>query len=820
MGVVLVIGLIGGLSMASIAAGRRTQSSYPTFMTSTNPSDLTFSAGSPNGGPLDLHGLAAKIAAVPDVKHVADLLSPDVYPLSSTGAPRLSALQNVAVVGSLDGMFASQDRVTAIEGRLANPHRVDEVVLDTHAARRLGVRVGDLIPLGFFTPKQTEESGFGGPSVKPRFRVDAKVAGIVEINDEVVQDDIDRAYGFMILTPAFLHKAIATTPSTATPGVYGLQLYHPEVAAVEKDLINILPRGATYEFHVTAGLVAEVELSIKPESVALGAFGALAALICLVLAAQAISRQLRREQEDRRILRSLGASPFEVAGEGLLGAFGAIVLGALLALVVAIALSPLAPLGPVRRVYPQSGVAFDWTVLVTGVLVLVVVLGAVALIISYRSAPHRNVRTRPARRSSIARGTQWAGLPVTATLGAHFALEPGRGRTEVPVRSVLAGSVLAVALVVATTTFADGLSTLISHPALYGWNWNYLLNPSNDVPPGAVTMLNHDPDVAAWSGSELANAQIDGRTVPMLIGNIRPKVAPPILSGHGLDATHQVVLGALTMAELHKKVGDTVIVKYATPADAPVYVPPTKLVIVGTATFPAVGYTSFIQDHTSMGIGAMLPEGIIPAAFKRALSSPDPNLNGPEMIFVRLRPGITLAAGRLNLQKIANYSDRLFARDPHATGNVVNVLGVQRPAQIVNYRSIGSTPVILSLGLALGAIFALGLTLAASVRRRRRDLALLKAFGFISRQLAGAVAWQATVTALTGIILGIPVGILVGRELWILFAKNINAVPFASVPVVAVVLTGVGALVFANLVSAVPGRSAARTSTAIVLRAE
>jgi len=44
--------------------------------------------------------------------------------------------------------------------------------------------------------------------------------------------------------------------------------------------------------------------------------------------------------------------------------------------------------------------------------------------------------------------------------------------------------------------------------------------------------------------------------------------------------------------------------------------------------------------------------------------------------------------------------------------------------------------------------------------------------------------------------------------------------PFASVPVVAVVLTGVGALVFANLVSAVPGRSAARTSTAIVLRAE
>jgi hypothetical protein len=34
------------------------------------------------------------------------------------------------------------------------------------------------------------------------------------------------------------------------------------------------------------------------------------------------------------------------------------------------------------------------------------------------------------------------------------------------------------------------------------------------------------------------------------------------------------------------------------------------------------------------------------------------------------------------------------------------------------------------------------------------------------------------------------------------------------------VLVGLGALVFANLVAAIPGRIAARTSTALVLRAE
>ena len=173
------------------------------------------------------------------------------------------------------------------------------------------------------------------------------------------------------------------------------------------------------------------------------------------------------------------------------------------------------------------------------------------------------------------------------------------------------------------------------------------------------------------------------------------------------------------------------------------------------------------------------------------------------------------------MQRIANAADKVFAADPNATGNNVTVLGVQRPAQIVNYRSIGSTPVILAVGLAVGAIVALGLTLAASVRRRRRDLALLKALGFTQRQLAAAVAWQATVAAIIGVIVGIPLGIVVGRELWTLFARNLNAVPDPTrAGLVGDPRRALGALVFANLVAALPGRSAARTPTALVLRAE
>jgi len=568
----------------------------------------------------------------------------------------------------------------------------------------------------------------------------------------------------------------------------------------------------TYNFHVTSRVVSEVELAIKPEAVALGAFGAIAALVALVLGVQAISRQLRWGDEDRRVLRALGAAPAVTAGDALIGVLGAVVLGSLLAAVVAVGLSPLAPLGPVRPVYPDPGIAFDWTVLGAGLGALVGGLAIASVTLTYRGAPSRisQLRQSVTRSSRVSRGA----------VGVRFALEPGRGRTAVPVRSALLGTVLAVALLVGTLTFARGLHTLVSTPALYGWNWSYMLNPSNDVPPQALKLLDHDPDVSAWTGVGYYNAEIDGQTVPILISNARPKVAPPILSGHDLDANNQVVLGAATLAVLHKHVGDTVMVGVGTPKDAPTYIPPTPLHIVGTATFPAVGYSSFVSDHTSMGTGALVPTGLIPAAFNRAINSPDPILNGPSLVFVRMRSGVSAAAGRASLQRIAEAANKVLAADPNAAGNNVTVLRVQRPVQIVNYRSIGSTPEILAVGLAVGAIVALALTLVASVRHRRRDLALLKALGFTPRQLASVVAWQSTVTAIVGIIVGVPLGIVIGRQLWTVFADNINAVPDPTVPVLSVVLVAVGALVFANAVAAIPGRIAARTPTAMVLRAE
>ncbi len=155
---------------------------------------------------------------------------------------------------------------------------------------------------------------------------------------------------------------------------------------------------------------------------------------------------------------------------------------------------------------------------------------------------------------------------------------------------------------------------------------------------------------------------------------------------------------------------------------------------------PAIGVSGHL--HTSMGTGALVPTGLERAAFKKALKSPDPNLNGPIMDVVRPKRGVSAAAGRRSLQRIVMAADRIMAADPNGAGDTYAVLSVQRPAEIMNYQSTGATPAVLAAGLAAGAVVALGLTLGASVRRRRHDLALLKTFGFITptgrrRGLAG-----------------------------------------------------------------------------------
>ena len=191
----------------------------------------------------------------------------------------------------------------------------------------------------------------------------------------------------------------------------------------------------------TADIEAEAQQAIRPEAIALGVFGVIAGLAALLIGVQSISRQLQAGSGDTGVLRGLGASPAATTADGLPGILGAIAAGSLLAVAVAVGLSPLTLFGPVRAAEPSAGIYLDPAVLGLGALFLIIVLGTVAVVIGYRLAPHRAAAREAAAGlgSGAVRAALAAGMPVPVVAGARFALEPGRGRTAVPVRSVIIG---------------------------------------------------------------------------------------------------------------------------------------------------------------------------------------------------------------------------------------------------------------------------------------------------------------------------------------------------------------------------------------------
>jgi hypothetical protein len=809
--VILLIGLVGGLAMGAIAAARRTQSSYPAYLASTNPSDFDAVTAVLNpliGSALGYDpSILRTIARLPHVRKVESGSGIDVLPLGRNGTPvDVGGFPPAAGngLGSDDGYGFAMDRFTVVQGRMADPRRADEMVMLPDVARTVHLRVGGHLLLGVYTNAQTQLPAFGTPSVASYRTVDVTLTGTITMAHSLVQDDVDNSSSLAFFTPAFTRQFLACCSNYTATGVQVTGARY--LSLVNTELQGVLPKGFPAPL-VGSTVVDKAERAIKPESIALGIFGGIAALAALLIVAQVIGRQTRLGVGDLRTLQALGAGPATTAVDGLIGTLGAVVVGSLVAVAVAVALSPLAPIGPVGPVDPSGGVSFDWTVLGLGLATLVVGLGVIAVLLAYRAAPRGGAegrQGRDARRSSAAGAAASLGLPAPAVTGVRFALEPGAGQNAVPVRSAILGAALALVVVVTTVTFSASLNALVSHPRLYGWNWDSILvaggGQGNMPQQQATELLDHDPYVRSWSAMYSDDVHIDGQVVPVIGERPGAAVQPPALSGHGLIAPGQIVLGAITLAQLHKHLGDRVTVSAGLGSAS-------HLQIVGTDTMPTIGGPG---PHLEMGTGALLSSDLIPAAARNPFNDPTP---GPEEVVVNFVPGASRDAAARSLQQIANRLTNNFNFG-------VFVGSVLRPAEIVNYRSMGTTPAILGAALAAGAVVALGLTLVASVRRRRRDLALLKTLGSTRRQLASVVAWQSSVAVFIGTVVGVPLGIVLGRLLWTLFAGQIHAVPRPTVPALAIALIALGALVLANVVAAVPGQLAARTPTALLLRAE
>jgi MacB-like periplasmic core domain/FtsX-like permease family len=807
---VLLAGLLGAVALAAAAGAWRTDTAYGRYLRAANVSDAFVNV------PGELPGMPATrpitlISRLPGVTASAPYLGLAAAPVIH-GHIRWGFL-TASVNGALNREWYQQDRLTVLAGRLAPASSTHEVMVTPGVARLLGLRVGRTITYDFFA------IGPGGQPSGPPVTRSYRVAAIVEAPPALV-DQADTAEG-SILPPAATRQVLysyqyGTVGLDLRGGAAGIPALQRHLATLAATLQQQASRAAHQDlsglfFPVTRPDVihGQVQASIRPEAIALSVFAGVAALAVLVLVGQGLAQLVSRSAPDVAVLRALGASRARIALAVGLPGVGAVLGGAILAVAGAIALSPLAPVGPVRRYDPDRGLHLDAPIVGTGAaLFLVLLLGLLAVLILRSIRP--GASQAEGRPSAVVRAAVAAGLPPTAVVGTRNALEPGAGVRSVPVRSTLLGSIIAVAAVVSAVVFGASLTGLISHPVRYGWNWNVIIQAQGGYgsfnPAIVARVMRGQPAVAAWSEFSFAQLSIDGRVLPVM--GVQPRlgtVEPPTVSGQPLGGPDQVELGAGTLAALGKKVGDTVRIGAG---------PDTRTArIAGVVTLPSFGLAT--ADHVSLGRGAMLPEATLRAAEGAASGSSgaesQPTL--PSTIAIDLAPGTTTA-------QRARLVSQIVTANPDQTPGGTYELRSALAAAIVNTRQMGGQPVALALGLAAAAVLSLSLTVLSSVRRRRRELALLKALGMTRGQLRSVIAWQTTLTLLIAVAIGGPLGVAGGRLAWQSFAGSLGAMTVTEIPVAGLIL-GLLALVLAgNLLATGPAAIAARIRPAIALRAE
>jgi hypothetical protein len=776
----LLMGVTAGVVFAAGAGARRTESAYPRFEEAQGALTLTISVDRKEGLP-DLD----RVRRFPQI---ADSTTVWLVPGSIVGPHGRVAFPDLfPIVDPTNRFGVTINRWKILSGRAPRPDRPEEVVMSPALATKLGARVGSR--LRFDVIDEDDEGNLGNTAF---LSVALKLVGL-EIAPGELQALSGQNLPIVHLTPAFarihpdalplLEKSLIVR---TRPGVAPADIQQ-RLRANGMDALGVLFTAEQQE--------ASVRRSTHFQGVALWVIAALTAITAIGIFGQALSRQASWESTEDPVLMALGVSRAQILGSALVRAGAIGILAASIALTVGVALSPLAPIGIVRPLEPDPGLRFDWFVLGIGTALTLAVVVVLTAIPAWRAAAlaarARGNIALPSERGASKAGLSLAGtgLPPSAILGVRMAIEPGRGRTSVPVRTTILGSTFGIVALIAALTFSSSLDRLVNTPSLSGWNWDAVTGPEGDATPPTMArleqLLRDDRTVGAFSTGTLADVQVGSLTVFGLASSpLVGSVGFAIAEGRGPVAPDEIALGSDTLRRVGAKLGGRVPVRFGSPDS-----PQRSMRIVGRVAMP-----SFFFTGNQPGQGAVLS-----LAGAKAFS---PEVRA-DFFFVRFAPSVTLRTGVAHLRSLG-----LFLLPRRDTQDLADL------------RRVSNVPVVLAGILATMAAAMLIHTLLTSIRRRRRDLAILKTLGFVRRQVGTAVAWQSSTLAAISLLLGIPVGVVAGRWAWRLFTDQLGVVPSPVVPMAALILLIPATVLLAVAASVIPGRIAARMKPANVLRTE
>lgn len=658
-------------------------------------------------------------------------------------------------------------RVTG--GRLPDEADPGQFVATPSWLAEARAEVGDLFEVRTITQAQADEAGFD-VSVPAGPTLAATLVGVIDGPSELEDETPLALFG-----PALLD--VGDEGGVGVASSVGLVTLAP--AATVEDLraeLDELPGGASFGLAPAELVPPELRSAVRAQGQGLAVVAAIVAIAVLAVIGQLASRRVRRSPSQRLTVEALGLTRAQVVAEPL----GAIALpigaGCLLASAVAYATSALFPLGFAWQVEPGPGLRFEPVVHVLGAILLAVLL--LLWVLAALVLPGRG--TRPTAPSGLAELLASRCRPGPIATGVRAALTR-HPRDPSSVRASLLGLVLVLSVLVGALTFGASLSRFIDEPARYGSNFDFATGTGGDAVPGEVRdLLEDDPDVAdvTFYGTLLASVGVVELDVTGM-QPVRGTLEPALLSGRLARTDGEIALGRVAARQLDVGVGDEVAVLGA---DGP-----ATFVVTGLAVIPS------IEGGDGIGEGAVVTlEGL------RRL---DP-LASLGVAAVRLRPGATGAAARIGA----------------ALGIEVGLPDL--PPTVVNLARVRSTPFVVAASLGALAVLSISHQLLVSARRRRRDLAVLRAIGADRRWLTSVLHWQATALAAAVTVLAVPLGIASGRLAYRAYVDRLGAGADLEVPSLLLVGCVVVLVTAANVTALVPARRVRRDRPALVLGTE
>ncbi len=707
IGLTVLLGLIGGAVLLSASGARRTETAYQRLLAREHAPDYAvFSVDTFGFTPIDID----EVARLPQVVSSTRCRSYALVPMK--GGRFYPIGEGAATACRRPGSMAG-DSLKFLAGRA--PRLVDEVAVGEASVREMRgtfgteVRVGDSYR-ALFLKKGVDPEAYGPdttsvPAGDVGVAVTMKVVGVYVDAGSLTQES---AYADVQLSQAFdrhYHDGLATAEAIA------LHLRHgdADVPALQREIERLAGGGQVGAGSVgdTARLTHRVT---HPLATALWIFAALAGVAGLLVVAQALARESFLDSIENPTLRALGVTRPQLFGAGLFRAAVTGAGGAIVAVATAAALSPLMPISLARIVEPDPGFAFDGAVLGLGAAVVVVAVMAAAAVPAWRAAGARGDAMGlvavddggDGRRGAISGMLGRMGLTPAASAGVRMALEPGRGRTAVPVRTTMVSLCIALAAVAASTTYAASFTHLLGSPELTGWTWDVGVgNPyGSDTSKRIPQSLGRIPGIAEFSGANIlvqVHVAANGRQALPFAWGVDPVgglVAPRVLEGSWPAAPTEIALGTVTMRDLDVGLGDTVGVSVGRRS--------ITARVVGRSVFPETGASAEALGH---GIGMTFD----------SLRSLVPSI--PENTYlIRFAPGADPQAVIRELRRRFGPLDAQVALAGEAT-------------DLRNAGRVRGLPLLLAGVLALAGAAALGHALATSVRRRRRDLAVRSSWG-------------------------------------------------------------------------------------------